>query len=45
MAKVVTMYCGPFTIIKHIGDVDYKLVLPDNSVIYPVFILVVYVSD
>ena len=31
------MYCGPFTIIKRIDDVDYKLDLPDQSTIHPVF--------
>ncbi len=45
MTKVVTMYCGPFTIIKRIGDVDYKLDLSDHSTVYPMLLLVVYVSD
>ena len=45
MTKVVTMYCGPFTIIKSIGDVDYKLDLSDHSTVYPMLMLVVYVSD
>ena len=45
MTLVVTMYWGPFTIIEIIGDVDYKLDLSDHSTVYPMLLLVVYVSD
>ena len=35
--KLSPRYCGPFTILKRVGDMAYKLQLPRTSGIHPVF--------
>ncbi|MCO5547581.1 hypothetical protein L7F22_001032 [Adiantum nelumboides] len=35
--KLSPRYCGPFKILKKIGDVTYKLELPESSQVHPVF--------
>ena len=37
VAKLSPRYCGPFTILKRIGPVAYKLELPSHSRVHPVF--------
>ena len=34
--KLLPRYCGPFTILKRIGNVAYKLALPEGSQVHPV---------
>ena len=35
--KLSPRYCGPFTILKHIGKVAYKLALLEGSQVHPIF--------
>ncbi|MCO5567643.1 hypothetical protein L7F22_021337 [Adiantum nelumboides] len=35
--KLSLRYCGPFKILKKIGDIAYKLELPESSQVHPVF--------
>ena len=37
VAKFSPRYCGPFTILKRVGQVAYKLELPEHSKVHPVF--------
>ena len=36
-SKLSPRYCGPFTILKRIGKVTYKLALPEGCRVHPVF--------
>ena len=35
--KLSPRFCGPFKILKRVGSLAYKLELPDNSQVHPVF--------
>ena len=35
--KLSPRYCGPFTILKRVGSVAYKLALPEGSQVHPMF--------
>ena len=36
-AKLAPRFCGPFTILKRIGSLAYRLTLPDGVEIHPIF--------
>ena len=35
--KLLPRFCGPFKILKRVGSLAYKLELPENSQVHPVF--------
>ncbi|KAL7160677.1 hypothetical protein ABFS83_01G113100 [Erythranthe nasuta] len=35
--KLTPKYCGPFSVVKRVGSVAYKLQLPSDSKVHPVF--------
>ena len=35
--KLSPRYCGPFRILKRVGNVAYKLELPEQSKVHPIF--------
>lgn len=37
MVKLSPRYCGPFTILKHVGQVAYKLAVLEHSKVHLVF--------